>query len=105
MLILADQENAENEEEMEEMPTIIDVLMGYKHDSDKIIVIGKFIETILNYIERLETAGFIKRSGKGSHRNYKHPEGINITISGKLNSDAKPYQEKDVKKALERIKK
>lgn len=43
-------------------------------------------------------------SGKGSHRNYKHPKGVNITISGKPGSDAKPYQEADVKKALERIK-
>ncbi len=59
MLILEDPEQLENnnnefEDEMNEMPTIIDVLMGYKHDSDKIIVIGKFIETILNYIEKLE---------------------------------------------------
>jgi len=60
---------------------------------------------IKELIKKLETAGFINRGGKGSHRNYKHPEGINITVSGKLNSDAKPYQEKDVKKALERIKK
>ena len=29
---------------------------------------------------------------------------INITISGKLGSDARPYQESDVEKALERIK-
>ena len=59
---------------------------------------------IKELINKLESAGFINRGGKGSHRNYKHPEGINITISGKLNSDAKPYQEKDVKKALERIR-
>ena len=52
----------------------------------------------------LESAGFINRGGKGNHRNYKHPDGVNITISGKLSDDAKPYQEKDVKKALERIK-
>ena len=60
---------------------------------------------IKDLIKKLETAGFLNRGGKGSHRNYKHPEGINITVSGKLNSDAKPYQEKDVKKALKRIKK
>jgi predicted RNA binding protein YcfA (HicA-like mRNA interferase family) len=59
---------------------------------------------IKDLINKLEAAGFINRGGKGSHRNYKHPEGVNITISGKLNSDAKPYQEKDVKKALKRIK-
>ena len=60
---------------------------------------------IKELIKKLESAGFINRGGKGSHLNYKHPEGTNITISGKLSSDAKPYQEKDVKKALERIKK
>ncbi|MGD9161672.1 MAG: type II toxin-antitoxin system HicA family toxin [Desulfobacteraceae bacterium] len=60
---------------------------------------------IKDLINKLKTAGFINRGGKGSHRNYKHPDGINITISGKLSSDAQSYQEKDVKKALERIKK
>jgi predicted RNA binding protein YcfA (HicA-like mRNA interferase family) len=59
---------------------------------------------IRELIKRLESAGFINRGGKGSHRNYKHPKGINLTISGKLSGDANPYQEKDVKKALERIK-
>ena len=60
---------------------------------------------IKDLIKKLEISGFVNRGGKGSHMNYKHPEGINITVSGKLNSDSKPYQEKDVKKALERIKK
>lgn len=59
---------------------------------------------IKELIKKLEAAGFISRGGKGSHRNYKHPKGVNITISGKPGSDAKPYQEDDVKKALERIK-
>jgi predicted RNA binding protein YcfA (HicA-like mRNA interferase family) len=57
---------------------------------------------IRDLLKHLESAGFIHRGGKGSHRNFKHPAGINITISGKLGSDAKPYQEQDVKKALER---
>jgi len=60
---------------------------------------------IKELIKMLESAGFTNRGGKGSHRNYKHPKGFNVTISGKLNSDAKPYQEKDVKKALGRVKK
>jgi predicted RNA binding protein YcfA (HicA-like mRNA interferase family) len=60
---------------------------------------------IKELIKKLESAGFIYRGGKGSHKNYKHPKGINITISGKPGSDAKPYQEADVKQALERIKK
>jgi predicted RNA binding protein YcfA (HicA-like mRNA interferase family) len=51
-------------------------------------------------IADLEKAGFINRGGKGSHRNFLHPKGIRITISGKPGSDAKPYQEKDVKKAI-----
>jgi predicted RNA binding protein YcfA (HicA-like mRNA interferase family) len=59
---------------------------------------------IKELIKKLESAGFLNRSGKGSHRNYKHPKDVNITISGKPGSDAKPYQEADVKKALERIK-
>ncbi|MDY6954616.1 MAG: type II toxin-antitoxin system HicA family toxin [Thermodesulfobacteriota bacterium] len=60
---------------------------------------------IRELIEKLESAGFMNRGGRGSHRNYKHPAGVNITISGKLNSDARPYQEKDVNRALERVKK
>lgn len=50
---------------------------------------------------RVNTAGFINRSGKGSHRNFVHPDLLNpITISGKLGDDAKHYQEKEVKKAI-----
>ena len=59
---------------------------------------------IKELIEMLESAGFKNRGGRGSHRNYRHPKGVNITISGKLGSDARPYQESDVEKALERIK-
>jgi len=59
---------------------------------------------IKELIKKLESAGFIDRGGKGSHRNFKHPKGVTITISGKPGNDAKPYQEADVKKALERIK-
>jgi predicted RNA binding protein YcfA (HicA-like mRNA interferase family) len=59
---------------------------------------------IKELIRKLESAGFINRGGKGGHKNYKHPKGVNITICGKPNSDAKPYQEVNVKKALEGIK-
>jgi predicted RNA binding protein YcfA (HicA-like mRNA interferase family) len=52
----------------------------------------------------LERAGFVNRGGKGSHRNFKHPMGIRITLSGQLGEDAKPYQERTVKKALEEVK-
>ena len=49
----------------------------------------------------LKSDGFIHRSGKGGHRNFKHPAGIRITISGKPGDDAKPHQERAVRAALE----
>ena len=51
---------------------------------------------IRQLIKDLEKAGFINRGGKGSHRNYIHPKGVAITISGKLGDDAKHYQEKEI---------
>ncbi|MDD5707392.1 MAG: type II toxin-antitoxin system HicA family toxin [Kiritimatiellae bacterium] len=51
-------------------------------------------------IRDLVRAGFVDRGGKGSHRNYLHPRGVRITISGGLGDDAKPYQERDAAKAL-----
>jgi predicted RNA binding protein YcfA (HicA-like mRNA interferase family) len=54
-------------------------------------------------IDRLAKAGFADCGGKGSHRNFKHPKGVRITISGKVGGDAKPYQEKAVKQALRQV--
>ncbi len=51
----------------------------------------------------LERAGFINRGGKGSHRNYEHPRGGRVTISGKSGDDAKPYQEREVRRAIEEV--
>jgi predicted RNA binding protein YcfA (HicA-like mRNA interferase family) len=56
---------------------------------------------IRELIRDLEQAGFINRGGKGSHRNFEHPSGIRTTLSGKEGDDAKPYQEKEVKKRIE----
>ena len=56
-------------------------------------------------IKDLESAGFISRGGKGSHRNYKHTSGAKVTVSGKLGSDAKSYQERDVNQAIKESKK
>jgi predicted RNA binding protein YcfA (HicA-like mRNA interferase family) len=56
---------------------------------------------ICELIRRLEQAGFVDRGGKGSHRNFEHPRGARITLSGQLGDDAKPYQEREVKKAIE----
>jgi len=58
---------------------------------------------IRELIGDLETAGFINRGGKGSHRNYEHPTGIRVTISGQLGDDAKPYQEREVKKKIQEV--
>jgi predicted RNA binding protein YcfA (HicA-like mRNA interferase family) len=51
-------------------------------------------------VRDLERAGFVSRGGRGSHRNYLHPRGVRITISGGLGDDAKRYQERDTEKAL-----
>jgi predicted RNA binding protein YcfA (HicA-like mRNA interferase family) len=51
-------------------------------------------------IADLERAGFVNRGGKGSHRNFTHGKGIRVTLSGASGDDAKPYQEKDVRRAL-----
>jgi predicted RNA binding protein YcfA (HicA-like mRNA interferase family) len=57
---------------------------------------------IRELIADLETAGFRNRGGKGSHRNFVHPRVKKpVTVAGKLGSDAKQYQEKAVKRAVE----
>ena len=53
----------------------------------------------------LERAGFINRGGKGSHRNFVHPNVIKpITVSGAPGDDAKHYQIRAVKLAIEESK-
>ena len=54
-------------------------------------------------IADLERAGFINRGGKGSHRNFQHPKGCRVTIGGKAGDDARHYQERAVKQALEAV--
>jgi predicted RNA binding protein YcfA (HicA-like mRNA interferase family) len=41
-------------------------------------------------------AGFVDQGGKGSHRNFLHPGGIQVTLSGRPGDDAKHYQEQEV---------
>ena len=52
-------------------------------------------------VRDLERAGFVSRGGRGSHRNYRHPKGPRVTISGGLGDDAKPYQEREVSRKIE----
>ncbi len=60
---------------------------------------------IRELIQMLKKVGFVERGGKGSHRNFKHPGGPVITISGHLGHDAKKYQERDVERAIREVKK
>lgn len=60
---------------------------------------------IRELIADLEAAGFENRGGKGSHRNFIHPKVTKpITVSGKAGDDAKQYQERAVKRAIEESK-
>ncbi len=57
---------------------------------------------IRNLIKDLKKAGFANRGGKGSHRNFVHPKVLKpVTVSGSLGSDARDYQEKAIKLAIE----
>jgi len=57
---------------------------------------------IRELVQYLEKAGFVNKGGKGSHRQFVHPNCKKpITLSGKLGDDAKKYQEKDVKIKIE----
>ena len=56
---------------------------------------------IRELVSMLTKAGFENRGGKGDHRNFLHPKGIKVTLSGGLGDDAKLYQEKEVKKRIE----
>lgn len=55
---------------------------------------------IRELIKIVESYGFVNRGGKGSHRNFLHPSGVKITISGNPGDDAKQYQESEVKKVV-----
>ncbi|MBH8563455.1 type II toxin-antitoxin system HicA family toxin [Nostoc sp. CENA67] len=54
--------------------------------------------------QMLRQVGFTELPGKGSHTNWVHPlyDG-KVTISGKDGADAKHYQEKEVKQAVEAV--
>jgi len=61
---------------------------------------------IRELIAELQRAGFVDRGGRGSHRNFTHPRcAMPVTISGKPGDDAKPYQERAVREAIEECEK
>jgi predicted RNA binding protein YcfA (HicA-like mRNA interferase family) len=52
----------------------------------------------------LKKAGFNQVPGKGSHTNWVHSlYSGKVTMSGKDSGEAKPYQEKETKKAIEEV--
>jgi len=54
----------------------------------------------------LRKAGFVELPGKGSHTNWIHPlYPGKITVSGKDSADAKPYQEKEILRAIQNVEK
>ena len=60
---------------------------------------------IRELVADLKRAGFLDRGGKGSHRNFVHPQVARpVTISGALGDDAKQYQIQAVKLAVEESK-
>lgn len=60
---------------------------------------------IRELIAELERNGFVNRGGKGSHRNFKHPNRKRpVTISGKPGNDAEKYQIRDVRNAIKEVK-
>ena len=60
---------------------------------------------IRELVSLLEKAGFTNRGGKGSHRNFLHPSGMKVTVSGKSGNDALKYQEKEVLKIMTEVNK
>ena len=61
---------------------------------------------IRELIAELEKAGFTSRGGKGSHRNFVHPDITRpITISGNPGNDAKQYQIRAVRVVLKELEK
>ncbi len=57
-------------------------------------------------IADLGRAGFVNRGGKGSHRNFVHPNVEKpVAMSGNLGDDARHYQIRAVQLAIEESKK
>jgi predicted RNA binding protein YcfA (HicA-like mRNA interferase family) len=54
--------------------------------------------------KRLRDAGFVERTGKGSHSNWIHPkDSLLVTIAGNDGADAQKYQVKQVAEAIRRV--
>jgi predicted RNA binding protein YcfA (HicA-like mRNA interferase family) len=53
----------------------------------------------------LRKEGFTREPGKGSHRRWIHPlYPGHVSLSGQEGADAKPYQERDVREAIQVVR-
>ena len=55
---------------------------------------------IRDLMAALSKAGFVNRGGKGSYRNFLHPKGVRVTLSGNPGKDALRYQEREVEQRI-----
>jgi predicted RNA binding protein YcfA (HicA-like mRNA interferase family) len=57
---------------------------------------------VRDLIEDLKKAGFVERGGKGSHRNFTHPNVSRpVTVCGKIGDDVLHYQARAVRLAIQ----
>lgn len=60
---------------------------------------------VRDLMKDLQQAGFVNRGGRGSHRNFVHPNVRKpVTISGLPGDDVLHYQERAVRIAIEEAK-
>ena len=53
-------------------------------------------------IADLQHAGFVREPARGSHRKFRHPNGVTVVLSGHgEGTDALPYQERQVRRMIE----
>ena len=50
----------------------------------------------------LRRSGFVLKRIKGSHQTWEYPNGSTVTVSGNDGNDAKPYQEQQVRDAIQK---
>ncbi len=61
---------------------------------------------VRDLIMELKNAGFTDRGGKGSHRNFTHPNVLKpVTVSGNMGDDALHYQERSIRLAIQESRK
>ena len=66
------------------------------------MILAAMPRKVRELIAELKKEGFVERGGKGSHRNFTHPNCSRpVTVTGRPGDDAKRYQERQVAEAIE----